>query len=93
MKVCSFVTSGSTAKEVSPTSPRVTLFRASALTGSPSRGATVEIVRQAHTSRALGEIETTHGKSILDQRRSTSPRYLAPSTRDTALSKMETACP
>lgn len=45
IKVSSFVTSGRTAKEVSPTSPRVTLFRAPASTGSPSRGATAEIIR------------------------------------------------
>lgn len=42
MKVYSFVISGRTAKEVSPTSPRVTLFRALVFTGSPSRGATVD---------------------------------------------------
>ena len=39
--VCSLVTSGRTAKEVSPTSPRVTLLRASWFTGRPKRGATI----------------------------------------------------
>jgi hypothetical protein len=35
------VMSGRTAKDVSPTSPRVTLSKASALTGKPSFGATI----------------------------------------------------
>lgn len=41
INVCSFVTSGRTANEVSPTRPRVTLFRASWLIGSLRDGATV----------------------------------------------------
>ena len=43
MKVCSLVTSGRIAKDVSPTKPRVTLDKASSLTGRPNRGATVYI--------------------------------------------------
>jgi hypothetical protein len=42
-KVCSLETSGRIAKEVSPTSPRVTLFNALVFTGSPSLGATAEM--------------------------------------------------
>lgn len=38
--VCWLLISGRTAKEVSPTSPRVTLLRASWFTESPRRGAT-----------------------------------------------------
>jgi hypothetical protein len=45
-KVVRAVTSGSTAKEVSPTRPRVTLVRASWLTGRLRRGATVFFVKK-----------------------------------------------
>jgi hypothetical protein len=43
MNVCLGLMSGKTAKLVSPTSPRVTLLRASALTGSFKYGATVGV--------------------------------------------------
>jgi hypothetical protein len=45
-KVVLAVTSGRTAKEVSPTRPRVTLVSASSLTGRLRRGATRVIVRR-----------------------------------------------
>jgi hypothetical protein len=45
-KVVLAVTSGRTAKEVSPTRPRVTLVSASSLTGRLRRGATWMIVRR-----------------------------------------------
>ncbi len=44
-KVVRAVTSGRTAKDVSPTSPRVTLVRASSLTGRLRRGAAKRRVR------------------------------------------------
>jgi hypothetical protein len=59
-KVCSLVTSGRMAKEVSPTSPRVTLFKASVFTGSPSLGATAENVR-----KVLLSMEPSRSRRVL----------------------------
>lgn len=61
-KVCSLVTSGRMAKEVSPTSPRVTLFNASVFTGSPSLGATAENVRKFYSPwNRIGTEEYSRG--------------------------------
>jgi hypothetical protein len=50
-KVVREVISGSTAKEVFPTRPRVTLLRASGLTVRPRRGATVDVSGEKNTGR------------------------------------------
>lgn len=52
-KVCSLVTSGRTANEVSPTRPRVTLVRASSLIERPRRGATIRISYATRMLEAL----------------------------------------
>lgn len=61
--MCSLVTSGRIAKDVSPTRPRVTLDKASSLTGRPNRGATV-YVSQEHQTRKQKHIRGIRTRSV-----------------------------